>query len=106
MYNKYGKRKWWILFLPLMIAAVFLFGWIVMLLWNSVLVPAAHFNPLSLWQGIGLLLLSKILFGSFRGRPGGFRGGSPQWKQKWMNMSDEEKLKFRDEWKKRCGPKE
>ena len=29
-------------------------------------------------------------------------GGGPPWRQKWMNMSDEERAKFREEWKKRC----
>ena len=32
-----------------------------------------------------------------------FRSGPP-WRQKWMNMSDEERTKFREEWKKRCQP--
>jgi hypothetical protein len=25
------------------------------------------------------------------------------WREKWMNMSDEEKLKFKNEWRMRCG---
>ncbi|MEJ0106495.1 MAG: hypothetical protein WDO19_29870 [Bacteroidota bacterium] len=29
------------------------------------------------------------------------------WKEKWASMSDEEKTKFREEWRMRCGrPKE
>jgi uncharacterized membrane protein YvlD (DUF360 family) len=33
-----------------------------------------------------------------------WRGAGPQWRQKWMNMSDEERAKFREEWRqKRCG---
>jgi len=37
-------------------------------------------------------------------RPNMFRSGPP-WRQKWMNMSDEERTKFREEWKKRCQPR-
>jgi len=25
------------------------------------------------------------------------------WKEKWMSMSDEEKEKFREQWRMRCG---
>jgi len=56
---------------------------------------------------LGILLLSKILFGGFGGR--GFRGGpgghawKQQMKEKWNTMSEEEREKFKAEWKNRCG---
>ena len=77
----------------------------VMLLWNAVLVPSLQVGPLSYWQAMGLLVLSKILFGGFRGRP---RGGGPPWtrrsRHKWSQMSAEDRARFKSEWKKRCAP--
>lgn len=100
------NRKWFIFFPFIIIAAALFFGWVVMLLWNAVLVPATSVAVLNYWQGVGLLVLSRILFSGFRGRPGSFRGGPPHWKEKWINMSEDEKIKFREEWKKRCEKKD
>ena len=104
-----GKKKKFFLFIPIIvIAVILLFGWVVMLLWNAILPSALHAGEISYWQAVGLLLLSRILFGGFGGRRfggPGFKGG--MWKEKWMSMSDEEKAKFKDEWRMRCGrPKE
>src|ERR1700733_6556107 len=79
------KRGWrcgprWFLFPILGVAAVFGFGAIVMYLWNW-LMPAifTSLGTITLCQAIGLLILSKILFGGFRkgwgGRCGCGRGG-------------------------------
>lgn len=79
----------------------------VMLLWNYALRPAVSgIAPIAYWQAMGLLLLSRILFGGFRpGSQGGQMHGKkpPFFKEKWMNMTDEERLRFKEEWKKRCG---
>lgn len=97
-----NRNKKWMAFIPvLIIAAVFGFGWLVMFLWNTALVPATGFHVISFWQAIGILLLSKILFSGFGGK-GKHRGG-PGWKQNWSTMTDEEKARFKQEWWKRCG---
>ncbi len=98
-----GKAKWWLLAPVLAVVAVGGLGWLVMTLWNMVLVPAAHFGVINFWQGLGLFLLSRILFGGFRGGhwKGGHRGH--QMKEKWAGMSDDERQKFREEWGRRCG---
>ena len=98
--------------------AALLLGAIVQWLWNAILPDAAHFNPISYWQAVGLFVLCKILFGSFRG-PGPHRRHSKwhkfkgkfgreeaiAWKRKWMNMTDEERIKFRQEmWNRRRKP--
>ncbi len=50
--------------------AVTLFTFVVMNLWNW-LVPAIFgLQSVNFWQALGLLLLSRILFGGFRGSPG------------------------------------
>ena len=99
------NKKWFALIPFVIIAAASLFGWIVMLLWNAILVPAAGAGVISFWQGLGLLALSRILVGGmWKGGGGGHRwGGGHAWKQKWAGMSDEEKAKFKQEWRRRCG---
>lgn len=80
-------------------------GYGTMLLWNW-LVPALFKGPVIVfWQAIGLLALSKILFGGW-GRGGwGKRhcGERGHWKyrmeERLKNMTPEEKEKF----KNRCG---
>ncbi len=53
------------LFIVLFVVAVIAFSYIVMSLWNW-LIPELFGGPMiTMWQAIGLLLLSKILFGSF-----------------------------------------
>jgi hypothetical protein len=53
-------------------AAVFAlaFGWLVMILWNWVMPPIFHLGEITYWQGFGLVILGKLIFGGF-----GFRGG-------------------------------
>lgn len=88
------------LFILLGIGAVVLFGWIVMSLWNVVLVPAVGANIISFWQALGILVLSRILVGGFGGGKGYRRRGD--W-DKCKNMTPEEKQQFKDEVRKRWG---
>ncbi len=88
----------------IIIAAVLLLGFVVMLLWNFIFPAVLHTERITYWQAVGLLVLCRILFFGFRRRshkPNMWRGGPP-WRQKWMNMNDEERAKFREEWKRRC----
>ncbi|MCB0572835.1 MAG: hypothetical protein KDC66_23865, partial [Phaeodactylibacter sp.] len=82
------------------VAALFLLSAVVMLLWNAILPVVTSAKPLTYPQALGLLVLSRILFGSIRfGQPG---WGPPPphkeryraWREKWMNMSDEERAQF------------
>lgn len=86
------------------IAAVLLFGLIVMNLWNAILPAVIHVSAITFWQAIGILLLSKILFGGFRGGWGGGRRG--HWKEKmqnkWQEMTPEQRDQFKQEWRNRC----
>jgi hypothetical protein len=85
---------------------VLLLSAIVMLLWNAILPPLLHVNNISYGQSIGLLILCRILFGSLRFGPPSHKrfGPSNKLREKWMNMSDEEKARFKNEWQKRCHP--
>jgi len=89
-------------FIVIAIVGVFIFGSIVMLLWNALLPVLFHFPVITFWQALGLLLLTKILFGGFRGG-GPRRGWNNKMKQRWMNMTPDEKEKFKQEWRSRCG---
>jgi Ca2+/H+ antiporter, TMEM165/GDT1 family len=102
-------KKFWIkkglMFLVIFIAAVTAFGFIVMGLWNAILPAVLGVKVISFWQALGILALSKILFGGFGGR--GHWRGSPAWKEKmkqrWDKMTPDEREKFKAEWKNRCG---
>jgi hypothetical protein len=78
------------------IVAVAALSAIVMLLWNAVVpgifAAAARIDYL---HALGLLVLSRILFGGFRGH-GGWRGrmhGHRHW-EKWQAMTPEEREQF------------
>jgi hypothetical protein len=78
--------------LMVLIAAAVL-GGAVMMLWNLV-VPGLFVGarPIDYLHGLGLLVLSRILFGGFRGR-GGWHGHH-HW-EKWAAMTPEEREQFR-----------
>jgi hypothetical protein len=67
---------------------VFVFGGIVMLLWNWLLPRLFGFPEITLLQGFGLLVLCRMLFGGF----GGGGGGGHQSK----HMTPEERERLRD----------
>jgi hypothetical protein len=55
------------------------------------------------WQAVGLLVLSKLLLGGFRGFGHGHRHGGGRfghWRERmaerWASMSEEERAQFRD----------
>ncbi|MBL7726117.1 MAG: hypothetical protein JNM68_00450 [Dinghuibacter sp.] len=97
----YGPRKRFFPFFLLFIPFVLLAGWVVMLLWNYILPGATGAGELGFGQALGLLVLSRILFGFPRGGWGGKHRA--QWREKWMSMTDEERIKFKEEWRQRCG---
>jgi len=101
-----GPRKFFV-FLFFAAVAAFALGGIVMLLWNAILPALLNISSISYWQAVGLLLLCKILFGSFRPAPGGRRspfGGPPaHLREKFMNMNVEQKEQFKQQWQDWCG---
>ena len=104
------KRFWFkriFMFVIFFIAAVLLFGTIVMGLWNAILPAVIGVKTITFIQALGILLLSKILFGGFGRRGGWYAGRHNAWRNKmqdkWANMTPEEREKFKAEWKNRCG---
>ncbi len=96
--DKYRK------FFPLFfILAGLALGWIVQFLWNAILPEVVGVKMLNYPQALGLLVLCRILFGGFRGgRPGGKGPGLSDRRNRWMNMSAEERAQFKASWQERC----
>lgn len=97
----YRRPRWYFLF-PLLFAGVaLLMGAVVMWLWNAILPEVLGVGALSFWQAVGLLALCRILFGGFRG--GNWRPQRHKFRrERWMQMSEEERARFREEWRNRC----
>ncbi|HOY96466.1 MAG TPA: hypothetical protein PK509_12055 [Catalimonadaceae bacterium] len=89
-----------ILFLGLGLAMAAL----LMLLWNAILPELFRFPVLSYGQALGLLIICRILFGSFRMGPGGGGFGKPGFQERFRNLSEEDREKMRQRWKEKCGP--
>ena len=100
--KKYWFRKMAMFIIFFLVAATFFSG-VVMLLWNAVLHPVLGVKLINFCQALGILVLSKILFGGFHGCHGRHRHHwKQQMKEKWENMTPEEREKFKSEWKHRC----
>lgn len=107
------RRMFWV---PAMLAGfvlfVFLGGEVVRLLWNWLLPPLFDWRPITFWQALGLLALTRILFGGFGMRGyrgyGGFRRRMGERMadgvaERWERMSPEERERFRERMRERCG---
>lgn len=97
-------------FLAMISLVIFVLGQVIMFLWNTILVKVAGVQVINFWEAIGLFILSRILFGSFHFGPKGrhIKQGARKrahWKEKWRNMTEEERVEFKKRWKERCGPR-
>lgn len=90
--NKVGKIAACVL---LVVMAIFVVGFVTMHLWNW-LVPVLFSGPvITIWQALGLLLLSKLLFWGFGGKGHNYNRKRAmwraQWNQKFSSMTPEER---------------
>ena len=90
------------LFLLIVIAG---FGQAVLHLWNWLMPSLFGLSAITFWQAVGLLTLSWMLFGGWRGFHGlGYRR---HWRgrmiERWEKMTPEERDKFRQGMRGRCG---
>lgn len=84
----------------LLFAGAAVLGGVVMLLWNWIMPGLiTGVAPLDYWRALGLLVLSRILFGGFRGRGNGH--GHDKW-QRWQKMTPEEREQFLQQRTERC----
>ena len=83
-------------------------GYVTMRLWNWLLPDLFNLPSISVWQALGLLLLSRILFGGWGGRSGraGWARHRRQWRQKMESriagLTPEEQEKFRQKMEGAC----
>jgi len=108
MNRKFNRGKKFMFFFPVALLIAAVLGYVVMSLWNWILPEVAHAGKLNYWQAIGLLVLCRILFGNFKkggGHDGGagFRERARGMRAKWDSMNEEERIKFKEEYKRRCG---
>ncbi len=64
------KKNWplrVVTILPLVVLAVALFGFVLMKLWNWLMPELFGWREITFWQALGIFVLSKLLFGGFRG---------------------------------------
>jgi chromate transport protein ChrA len=85
------------------IVAVAVVGFLLMSLWNWLAPAVFGARTITFWQALGILILSKILFSGFGGRPG--RGGHwrDRMRNRWAAMTPDERERFRQGLRNRCG---
>ncbi|ANH82889.1 hypothetical protein A8C56_19545 [Niabella ginsenosidivorans] len=92
-------------FVFIFIAAIALLaiGGLVMLLWNAILPDLLNTKRISYWQAVGLLVLTKILLSPFRpgGGPKKHFGPGERLREKFKQMTPEERQQFRKQWRER-----
>ena len=89
-----------VVFVCIVVAVV---SFVVMRLWNALMPSIFGLHTIGYWQALGLLVLSKLLFGGFR--PG--HGGGQRWRRRmmdrWEHMTPEEREKFKQGMRHGCG---
>ena len=92
-----------LLVVPVAVLFIAMIGFVVMSLWNGLTPALFGWKAISYWQAVGLIILSRILFGGFRGAVG--RGG--HWRHRMMErceqMTPEERERFRQALESRWG---
>ena len=82
------------------VVAAAVLGVVVMLLWNAVIPTAfAGGRPIDYLHAVALLVLSRILFGGFRGGSGWRR--RDHWRR-WQGMTPEEREQLSQSFSARC----
>lgn len=102
-------KRFWMLkglkALVFVVVALGALGLAVMALWNAVLPAVASVHPITFVQALGLLVLSRILFGGLR------RHGRGHWRQRmrerWEHMTPDQREQMHAAFASRsgrCGP--
>ena len=95
-----SMHRWWVKKAIGVIALIALaaagLGWLVMALWNWLLPPLFGLSAITFWQGLGLFLLGRLLFGGMRFFGGGHHhyAQRQQMYERWKSMSPEERESF------------
>jgi hypothetical protein len=101
-------RHHWIYFLLIIVGGLAVFGFGIMYLWNWLLPPLFHLPVINFWQAVGLLVLSRLLFGGL-GRAHAMMHGHggfdfrQRMMERWAQMSPEDREKFMKQMNRRGG---
>jgi hypothetical protein len=90
-----------LIFIPIFI---FIGGQLVLHLWNWLLPALFGWRQITFWQAVGILALSRILFGGHGWHGSGRSRFRHRMSERWGHMSSEERDKFRQGMRGRCGP--
>ncbi len=96
--HNWKKRRW--MFIPFAIIALFGISLVVMFLWNMIIPDIFHLDNISYLQAMGLLIFCRILFGGFLSKRS-CRHRHQDFREKFMNMTDDERSQFMEQWKVR-----
>jgi hypothetical protein len=85
-------------------AAIAVFGYVTMHLWNWLMPAIFGLRTIGFAQALGLVILSKILFGGFHRHGGRRRGWRRDMEARFAHMTPEERERFRAGMRgRRCG---
>jgi len=76
--------------------AIVVFGFVVMGLWNWLMPALFGWRLITFWQALGLVVLSKTLFGGFHTHAGRHTHWRRRMRERWGQMTPEEQEKFRE----------
>jgi hypothetical protein len=102
------RKKWKLIFIApaailAMVAFIAIGGEVVLHLWNWLLPSLFGFRLITFWEALGLLALCRILFGGFGWHRSGRSHFSRRMAQRWEHMTPEERERFRQGVRGRCG---
>jgi hypothetical protein len=100
-------RRKWIFAIPLIpvFIALFIFvgGEVVMHLWNWLTPTLFGWHQITFWQAFGVLALCRVLFGGFGRHGSGRFNMRRRMEERRKNMTPEERERFRQGMRERCG---
>ena len=89
-----------VVLVALLVAGV---GFVVMHLWNWLIPSLTGWRAIGFVEAVGLLVLSRILFGGFHGRGACGMRWRQRMAERWEKMTPEEREKFQQGMRWRCG---
>jgi hypothetical protein len=92
-------------FVAMAVAAAFLVGFFVMLLWNALVPELFHGPAVTYWQAVGLLVLSHVLFrgAGHCGRGWHRDGWMRRFEHRYASLTPDEREKMREALRERWG---
>jgi hypothetical protein len=100
------RKKWFVLGpIVIVLCAIIMViaGGIVMWLWNWLLPPLFAIRPITFWQALGIMVLSRMLFGGFGVRGVARSRMRERMEERWGRMTPEEREAWRQRMRARWG---